>query len=168
MGYISLHSELCVCKVQECAQCCGWLTQSRHPPMCVHVWAVFVNMCMCVNHVSVTMWVVYMVYVCMCIWIFTIMCMYVCVSVCARVHIHSEARGWDWHQLSFFITSVVFLDEGVSLKPEVTDWLSWSKPPSSCLYFPSVGISGVHFHAWLCAYVLSTDLGSYTSTAALY
>lgn len=81
MGYISLHGELCVCEVQECAQCCGWLTQKDSlgsPPMCVHVWAVFVNMCMCVNHVSVTMWVVYMVYVYMDFHDHVCVCMCVC------------------------------------------------------------------------------------------
>lgn len=98
MGYISLHGELCVCKVQECAQCCGWLTQKDSLGTTPHVCACVGSIC---EHVYVCEpWIcdyvggiygvcvyVYMdfhdhVYVCMC----------VCVCTCTSVHMHTYTQ----------------------------------------------------------------------------
>lgn len=60
--------------------------------------------------IKMHMWI----HVCMC-GVYMYMCSYVCVHVCCYV--------WGWRLLSF--STPHFLRQGLSMVPELTDWLKW-------------------------------------------
>lgn len=83
----------------------------------------------------------YVVYVCACVWV-------------GSAHSCVKARGWCVHQNHFCILSIV-------TGSFTQAWAHWSArlaecPGSSCLCFPTAGITGVCSRSRLCMWVLET------------